>query len=342
MNEKNNTPAKPRRRVTAKAVAERAGVSRSAVSRAFTKGAYLDQEKKTAILKVAEELGYRPNAFAASLQTQNSNIVAVVTGNMKSLFDRELVETLLNKLTEAGKWPIVVSGEHVVNAASVDGLFGFPVDAMIVRGGSMDNFVVESCAKLQIPLIFSGVIVDADRVDSVACRNTDGTYEVTKLLLENGRKKLGWIDGPTQVVAQEMSNRERLQGVQRALHEAGLSLVAQADADYSFHGGLQAAEALLRAHDLDGLICANDAMAAGALSCARDKMGLRVPEELAVTGFDNGEIASWPCFNLTTVDNPVDQIVAEIMRLLDERMSNPAKASEAVLVDSNLIPRGTH
>ncbi|CUH81840.1 Glucose-resistance amylase regulator [Tritonibacter multivorans] len=342
MTDENNIPAKPRRRVTAKAVAERAGVSRSAVSRAFTKGAYLDQEKKARILEVAEELGYRPNVFAASLQAESTNIVAVLTGNMKSHFDTELVEELLGRLTAEGKWPIVVNGEKVANASSIEGLFGFPVDAMILRGGSMDKYVVESCAKLHIPLIVSGVTVKSERVDSVACRNADGTYALTQLLLEKGRRRFAWIDGPTRVVTQEAHRRERRQGVERALAERGLEIIATRDSDYTYEGGLAAAEAILREQDVDALLCANDAMAAGALSYVRENLGLKVPEDLAVTGFDDIDMASWPCFNLTTVQNPKSEIVDHIIRLLHERLANPAKAGEVVLVGADLVPRGTH
>ena len=319
-------------------VADAAGVSRSAVSRAFTEGGYVDQQKKAKILKVAQQLGYRPNAFAASLQTSSSNIVAVLTGNMKSVFDTELVELLTDRLTEAGKWPIVVSGEKITTASSIQSLFGFPVDAMVVRAGSMDQLVIDSCSKMNIPLVFSGVIVDAEAVDSVACRNTDGTYEITKLLLQRGRKRFGWIDGPCRVVP----TRERRIGVETALREAGIELIVSEDSDYTFAGGMDAARKILAAHDLDALICANDAMAAGALSIARDVMGKKVPEDISITGFDDVELADWPCFNLTTVRNPKHEITHEIMRLLEARMADPNKPSEAILVDADLVIRGTH
>jgi DNA-binding LacI/PurR family transcriptional regulator len=340
--ESENIPAKSRRRVTAQAVAERAGVSRSAVSRAFTQGAYLDQKKKAQILQVAAELGYRPNVFAASLQAESSNIVAVLTGNMNSHFDAELVEELLGRLTAAGKWPLVVSGEKVANAPSIEGLWGFPVDAMILRGGSMDKFVVEACAKLHIPLIISGVTVTSETADSVACRNADGTYALTRLMLERGRRRFAWIDGPTGVVTQESYRRERRKGVIRALEQAGLELVAFCDSDYTYEGGLAAAETILRDHDVDALMCANDAMATGALSFVRKTLQLRVPEDLSVTGFDDVSMAGWPCFDLTTVRNPRTEIVDHIMRLLHERLADPSKPGEVVLVSADLVPRGTH
>lgn len=161
---------------------------------------------------------------------------------------------------------------------------------------------------------------------------------MTKLLLQKGRRRFGWIDGPPRVV----STRERRVGVQRALEEAGLELTADDDSDYTFSGGMAAARKMLGQYDLDALVCANDAMAAGALSVARDIMGMKVPEDLSITGFDNVEMAEWPCFNLTTVRNPMREITDEIMRLLVERIADPNKPGEAIWVDAELVERGTH
>ncbi|MDC0738435.1 LacI family DNA-binding transcriptional regulator [Cognatishimia sp. SS12] len=336
-NEDAVAPNRPRR-VTATDVAKAAGVSRSAVSRAFTQGAYLDQEKKERILACAQELGYHPNAFAAGLQTTQSNIVAVITGEMRSQYDHELVDHLLKGLLAIGKWPMVLSGRELASAPNLQGIFGFPVDAMIVRGGSVDPFVTNACAKLQIPLIISGCIVKAPLVDSVSCRNFDGMFALAKLLAASGRRRIGFIDG----VPNRASKAERPAGAKAGLAEHGLSFVATITSDYSYHGGLQAAQTLLAEHDLDAIMCANDETAIGAITAVQDVLGKRVPEDVAITGFDNLKMAAWPNFNLTTVQNPIRDTVAQILRLLQERLANPAKPGETVLTDAPVVARGTH
>lgn len=331
------TPTRSKR-VTATDVAEAAGVSRSAVSRAFTDGAYLDQDKKAKILKISQDLGYRPNAFAAGLQTTKSNIVTVVVGEMRSLYDHELVDHLLKELVAVGKWPILLSGPEISNAPNLQGIFGFPVDAMIVRGGSVDEFVVESCAKLQIPLIFSGCVVDADHVDSVSCKNFDGMYALAKLLVESGRRKIAYIDG----IPNRASKQERPAGARAGLAENGLTFVGTETSDFSYEGGYQAAIALLKKHDLDAIMCANDETALGAIAAVRQELGLRVPEDVAVTGFDDLRMSSWSNFRLTTARNPIEETVAAILRLLSERLEDPNKVGEMVLLDVDIVKRETH
>lgn len=336
-NEDSVTPTRPRR-VTATDVAKAAGVSRSAVSRAFTDGAYLDQDKKTRILKVSQDLGYRPNAFAAGLQKTQSNIVAVVAGEMRSHYDHELVDHLLKELVAIGKWPIVLSGQEISDTPNLHGIFGFPVDAMIVRGGSVDEFVVESCAKLQIPLIFSGCVVDAEHVDSVSCRNFEGMYALANLLAETGRRKIAYIDG----LPNRASKQERPAGARAGLANNGLAFVDTETADFSYEGGYRAAIALMKKNDLDAIMCANDETALGAITAVRQELGLRVPEDVAITGFDDLRMSDWPNFRLTTARNPTEETVAAIVRLLSERLEDPNKVGETVLLDADVVKRETH
>lgn len=102
-----------KRRVTAADVAKLAGVSRSAVSRAFTEGAYLAPDKRQLIQKAAQELGYRPNALAAGLQGRRSNLVAIFVGEMANEYDKEVLAKLIAGLNSAGKWPIVIGGSGI-------------------------------------------------------------------------------------------------------------------------------------------------------------------------------------------------------------------------------------
>ena len=98
------------RRVTAQAVADAAGVSRSAVSRAFTPGAYLDSEKRIKIMHMADRMGYQPNALAAGLKGGRSHLVAVFVGNKRSTYDSEFVNRLVGQLNALNKWPILIDG----------------------------------------------------------------------------------------------------------------------------------------------------------------------------------------------------------------------------------------
>ena len=326
------------RRITALDVARRAGVSRSAVSRAFSRTAYIDPGKRALILKVAEEMGYRPNALAAGLMRTRSNLVAVVAGEIGNFHDAALVAQLVPALIAAGKWPIVIDGSVDAEELGAPDIFSYPLDAMIVRGGSVDETLVAACAKLNIPLVFSGCIVEADFVDSVCCLNAGGMGMAADLLVQRGRRRFGYIGGPSSWA----SERERFAGARARLRTAGLEFVACLSADYTFEGGSRAARDLLSAQQLDAVICANDAMALGALTVARQEMGLAVPVDLSITGFDDIGQASWPCFNLTTLRNPVDTMVARIVDLLLTRLAYPTLPGRVAHIEPDLIARDTH
>ena len=326
-----------RRRATAQMVADAAGVSRSAVSRAFTEGAYLDAEKRSRIMAVAEELGYQPNALAASLQGRRSHLVAIFSGNIRGAYDTDFITRLVSELNALDKWPILIDGAgERARTATLD-VLRYPLDAMILRGGSMPADLTEQCAKLGIPMIISGRPVEAPGVDNVCCRHAIGTRAVTELLLEKGRRRFVHIAGPGDF----FSSAERRLGVLSALEAAGLDFVAEAEGDFTVDGGYRAALGLLDNNAFDALVCANDSMAIGALAAAGER-GRHVPGDLSVVGFDDLAIAKWPSFNLTTVRNPIDAAITEILSLLERRLEDPSKPGETRYVDPHVVLRGTH
>nr|WP_217359005.1 LacI family DNA-binding transcriptional regulator [Ruegeria arenilitoris] len=334
--DQSKTTQRPRR-VTAQTVAEAAGVSRSAVSRAFTPGAYLDAGKRKKIHEVAASMGYQPNALAAGLKGGRSHLVAVFVGNMRSAYDTEFVMALVGKLNALNKWPILIDGADQTTEQAIQQVLRYPLDALILRGGSMQSEIVTHCSKIGVPMISTGRIVEARGVDNVCCRNADGTGLATSKLIQAGRTRFGYIGGPEQF----FSSAGRRQGVESALSKAGLPLVAQADGDFTVDVGFKVATALLKKHSLDALVCANDATAIGAMAAARD-LGIAVPEALSVVGFDDIEMAGWPSFDLSTVCNPIDDAVERVIGLLEQRLANPSKPSETVLIDPYFVPRGTH
>lgn len=335
-----DTPVQPRpHRVTAADVAHQAGVSRSAVSRAFTPGAYLHQDKREHILKVAAELGYRPNALAAVLQGKGrSHLVAIVTGSLENFYDSEILSRLVQQLIAQGKWPVVLGGDDVPEA-DVMAVLGFPLDAMIVRGGSVPDEVVDHCAKLQIPMIVSGRILDHPGIDSVCCESEQGAALAVQALVEKGRRRIAYLGGQADL----SSERERRAGFLSAMAAAGLAPVALTTGNYSYDGGLESTRSLLAQHpEIDGLFCANDAMALGALAVATGEMKRRVPETLSIIGFDDIALARWPSFGLTTIRNDIEETVSQMMRLLARRLDTPSAPAELVRIRPEFVPRLTH
>ncbi len=326
-----------KRRVTAADVAKLAGVSRSAVSRAFTDGAYLAPDKRKLIEKAAQELGYRPNALAAGLQGRRSNLVAIFVGEMANEYDKEVAAKLISGLNSAGKWPIVIGGSGQTARDGVSNVLSYPLEAMILRSGSLSADISEACGKLGIPVIASGRILRADGVDNVCCRNREGMAKGTEVLLGQGRRAFGFIGGPDTFAA----SADRRAGVLDALGAAGLSLHAEETGAFTVQSGYDATLRLGDLNALDALVCANDAMAIGALSALRDQ-GRQVPEDISLLGFDDIEMAHWPAIQLTTMRNPIEPLVSAVLGLLERRAANPAKPPEMIWLDAEVVLRATH
>ncbi|MGO4910598.1 LacI family DNA-binding transcriptional regulator [Pseudorhodobacter sp. W20_MBD10_FR17] len=331
-------PAAPRKkRITAKDVAQLAGVSRSVVSRAFTDGAYIDPDKRALVLQAADTLGYRPNALAAGLQGARSNLVVIFMGETANEYDREVSTALVAGLNSVGKWPIVIGGSGDAARTAVSNVLRYPVEAMIIRSGSMDADILDVCDKLSIPVISSGRVLLRPGVDNICCRNREGMAKGANLLIAKGRRRFGFIGGPIGYA----SSNDRRQGVMDALQKAALTLQAEAAGVFTVQSGYEAVDRLAGLHDLDALICANDAMAIGALSALKDK-GRDVPRDISVIGFDDISMASWPAFGLTTIRNPIDTLVAAVVDLLGRRSMTPDKPDETIYLETSLILRHSH
>lgn len=331
------TESPRKKRITAQDIARLAGVSRSAVSRAFTDGAYIDPDKRARVLLAADELGYRPNALAAGLQGGQSNLVAIFTGQMPNDYDKEVAAALVIGLNSIGKWPIMIGGTDAAARDAVSNVLRYPLEAMILRSGSLDEDIVHACGKLGVPVISSGRVLTMPGVDNICCRNHEGMALGTQLLLDRGRLRFGFIGGPASFA----SSQARRSGLVETLGASGLELCAEQQGKFTVQSGFDAAHRMLQGPALDALVCANDAMAIGALSAIQQR-GLSVPGDISVIGFDDISMAAWPAFALTTLRNPVDQLVSAVLGVLERRIGKPDKPDETIYLDADLILRRSH
>ncbi len=326
------------RRITAKDIAMQAGVSRSAVSRAFTKGASVKPETRTRILDVAENLGYRPNAIARSLIKQETDLVAVVTGSEDNIYDMYFFDRLALRLQHEGKWGLLVRAERDEDISKKLGeALMYPVQAAIVRAGTVNTTIVEQCQRLKVPLIFTGPCPVAG-ADSVWCDNEEGARLAVDTLIQRGCRKIAYLGGDIRM----LSENSRRKGFFDAMKTFGLEPFAVLDGDFYHADGYSNGVQLLTARDVpDGIFCANDAAAMGVLDAAKQVSNLRVPEQLAVIGFDNIPMAAWPSFDLTTIDNPIDLTTQAVADTLKKRLDAPGLPEMSVAITPKLVLRGS-
>ncbi|RUR39609.1 LacI family transcriptional regulator [Vreelandella populi] len=325
-------------RITADDVAKAAGVSRAMVSRAFTPGASVSAKKREHVLAVAQTLGYRPNLIARGLTGQRTGLIAVVVGEISRPYEAWLLEHLAQALSAHGYQPLLLPMFKDASLTEIlDHALAYQVDGAIVAAGSVSREVADRCRASGAPLVLIGRVLEKSETDAVCCDNSKGMHLLVDRLVRQGRRRIAWLGGTLDT----FSDQERQLGVEQALAHHELALTAQLRGDFSLHSGVEEGGRLLDAGlALDGIMCANDAMALGVVEAAAQR-GIKVPDEVAITGFDDVPGAAWGRCPLTTVRNPVRETALAALRLLDARLQTPGRATQVVRVGVTLIERAS-
>ena len=202
------------------------------------------------------------------------------------------------------------------------------VDGALVVSHHRDDGLADHLASLGLPSVFGGRPWSSEQVSYVDVDNLNGGQTATRALIERGCRRIGTIAGPTDMTAAE----DRLRGWRTAMLAAGLADDAVEHGDFTEDGGESAASALLARHpDLDGLVVASDLMAVGALKVLAAQ-GRRVPEDVAVVGYDDLGVAERTTPPLTTVRQPIGEMAERATRLLLEQIDHGIPEEPARLV----------
>ncbi len=307
-------------------VARLAGVSRATASRAINGGQRVSEGARSAVDLAVRELGYVPNPAARSLVTRRTDSIAVVVpepddrvfsdpffaGTLRGVTrvleerDIQLVLLLARPGADSGRTLRYLTNRHV--------------DGALVVSHHRDDRLAGHLADIGLPCVFAGrPWNDADRVCYVDVDNMAGEREATEVLLARGCTRIGTLAGPSDMSA----SVDRLAGWAQAMSMAGLPADAVVHGDFTETGGEAACRELLARHpDLDGLVVASDLMAAGALRVLAE-LGRRVPDDVAVVGFDD-LVAERTTPPLTTVRQPVEDMAERATRLLLDRVDGVA------------------
>jgi DNA-binding LacI/PurR family transcriptional regulator len=321
-------------RATSIDVARRAGVHQSTVSRALGDDPRVAPGTRERVRAAARELGYTPNALARGLITRRTALVGIVMAGLTSPFQPYVLDKFLRELDAAGMRPLVFSApagqevDEILPAA-----LAYRPDALIVTSATLSSARVDECARQGTPVILFNRTLPGSAASAVCCDNVEGGRLVADLLLDAGHRQLAYIAGS----ANSSTNRDREQGFADRLRERGIPHLLREQASYAYEAGHVAARALLARDDPpDAIFCASDIIALGARDAAREA-GIRVPDELALVGFDDIPMAGWAAYDLTTIRQPVDRMIAATLALLRE----PDRAPTTRLFPGELIERGS-
>ncbi|MGC1358400.1 MAG: LacI family DNA-binding transcriptional regulator [Xanthobacteraceae bacterium] len=326
--------------VTAHQVARRLGLSQSTVSRAFSRSASIHPRTRELIFKTANSLGYQPNIIARSLITRRTNIIAVVMANLTDPFYPMVLERLALRIQSSGRqllFFIIPPGKHVDDV--LPSLLQYKVDSILIASATVSSRMAAVCLSQRIPVVLFNRYVPGLKVAAVSCDNVAGGRAVADYLWSTGHQRPAFVSGEPDVT----TNRDRARGFSRRLQELGMALFADEIGNgFSYEAGYEAARRLItRRRRPDCIFFASDVMAIGGIEAVRSA-GLRVPEDVSVVGFDDIPMAASPSYDLTTVRQPIAEMVesaAEILGL--DETDSYRDASKTRIFKGTLVVRQT-
>ena len=316
-------------------IAKLAGVSPSAVSRYLNNG-YLSQEKKDAIRKVIEETGYRPLAQAQALRTRKTKTIGVILPKIDS-FSISSVMAGIDSVLERRGFQILLADTHNDPVRELNYLDSFDdqrVDGVIFIGTVFTDRHITMLKKSRVP-----VVVVGQQLAGVSCVYHDdyhAFYDMTRLMTDKGCRRLGYIGALPQDKA---VGQERNRAYCDAVRDAGLEDQAghAAVAGFTVSSGREAARELLEAYGpLDALICATDNMAVGALQYLKSQ-GIRVPEDIRLTGQGGADLCEVTTPTLTTIRYFYEDSGSNAAALLLERLENPETPAKEIKLGYTIV-----
>jgi DNA-binding LacI/PurR family transcriptional regulator len=327
-------------KVTSLEVAAVAGVSQSAVSRVFTPGSSVSQKTADKVRAAAAQLGYRPNVLARSLKSGKSRIIGLVVAYLENYFYPEMVERLSTELQKVGYHVLIFLAP--VSTANVDKvvqeIMDYQVDGIVLASVSMSSDLAARCQATGLPVVlFNRAHVDKN-LSSVTSDNFAGGKALADYLCSLGHTRIAYVAGFSGASTQV----DREAGFRTGLADAGQTMFARADGNFDYRTAQAAARELFATSKRpDAVFVANDHMAFAVMDVLRFELGLRVPDDVSVVGFDDVPPAAWPAYNLTTFRQRLDQMVAETVKMLTTSIAEEQHDVSRVVLSGELVIRGS-
>jgi LacI family transcriptional regulator len=317
-------------------VARLAGVSQPTVSRALRGDARVTDATRRRIEDAAAQLGYIASRRGRSLSTRRTGQVAVVVEELANSFYMEAIGEIHRALDGIGMRLVVFTDE----AASLERLLDGSFDGAILTTTSLGSALPHRLAERGLPIVLFNRTVDSAPADSCVSANADGAGMAAQLLLEQGHSRVGALLGP----ADTSTSRERERGLRDVLAAGGRPLdeALVRRGPYAHRAGIEGLRSLWAAKRRPtAVFCANDVIAIGALNEAA-RLGVRVPGELTIVGFDDIAMAAWDVFELTTVRQDLGRMATTTAELLLDRIDVPSLAARERVVPTSLVLRASH
>ena len=324
---------------TLKDVALRAGVSRSAVSRTFTDGASVSPKMRRKVEKAASELGYTPNFLARSLTTRRTKLIGLVSNNFHNPIFLEVFDLFTRGLQDRGLRPLLVNLSNETDPEhSVRMLMQYSVDGVVVASSTLPPAFSRAFRDKGIPVVNTfGRHASNPDVHVVGIDNVAAGAMAARELVARGYTRVGFLGGPEDAT----STQDRFEGFRGEIaRHPGIDQTHSFAAQYSFEAGRAEMMRLLEGTPAQAYFCSDDVLSIGVLSAIRGA-GLGVPCDIGLIGLNDMHMAGWQNIALTTIHQPVREIVDASVALMATMLDDPDRPPEARLFPCHVVERDT-
>jgi DNA-binding LacI/PurR family transcriptional regulator len=325
--------------VTAYDVARLAGVSQSAVSRAFTEGSSISLHTRLKVEEASQRLNYRPNLIARSLSLRKSDTIGVIVPPMENAFFPELLEELSAAFNQMGYRVLLFTSSSPISSDPIlEDVLHSRVDAVVTISTSVSSMFAEECQRSGLPIILLNRKTDSKGISIVEGANAEGAGTIASFLVAGGHKRYAFMAG----LESSSTSRDRERAFTRKLSEMGKVLSGRENGNFSFEDAMRASRTLLSARlRPDAIFCANDHMAIATIQVARYEFGMEIGRDVSIVGFDDSKLASWPAFNLTTYGQPAKAMAQRTAELMHSQLRDEKVEPTDVVMPGELVVRGS-
>lgn len=326
----------PRTTSTIYQVARRAGVSIATVSRVQAGHRAVTPATQERVRRAIDELGYRPSASARALAGQRHDATGVVFPNLSGPYYSEVILGYEERASEEGESVFILGTQGRARTNEQVAELADRVDGLVVMGRTIDDDVVERMHRAGVPVVMLAR-PPVGTADTVRVENTEPARALTAHLIAHGYRRFTFLGEPKG--SPDVS--ERYAGFCAALAEADLRAPTPVRSGFRELDGYRAASALLDGGTApDAILAANDEIAIGAIRAARER-GLRIPDDLAITGWDDIALAEHVSPGITTVRQPLRELGRIAATLLIERIRGRRAEPCHVLLPTSLVTRAS-
>jgi DNA-binding LacI/PurR family transcriptional regulator len=291
-------------------------------------------------MAAATALGYQPNIIARSLTTRRTNIVAIVMANLVDPFYPVVLDVLTQQIQARGCQTLLFVPSPQQDVEDIlPTLLQYQVDAIVITSATVSSAMARACAARKTPVVLLNRYVPGLEIHAVSCDNVAGGRKVADFIVDRGHARPAFVAG----LPEASTNLDRQRGYLARLQERGVARCpVEEGGDYTFEAGFTATRRLLRGRERpDAIFYASDIMAIGGMEALREA-SLRVPDDVSVIGFDDVPLAGWPSHALTTVRQPVQDMVAAAIDVVGLGEAPPASGAPTIrLIQGMLVERSS-